>query len=82
MNTESILEAAGRMSKNKIIMDFCYDEAYEKVAADMQALGFSCTAKAVRIIARRYKNIMDRVDQYAMIGLAACGSKGLEQQPA
>jgi len=77
MNNQAA-QAAVALANNAVVVNFCYDEAYSKVAEEMNAQGYSCIAKAVRILATRYNNIMDRVNDYAVIGLAACVAKAVQ----
>ena len=77
MNTQ-ISSTTMSLTQNQVVVNFCYYEAYSKVAEEMNADGYSCTAKAVRIIAQRYENIMSRVNNYALAGLAACVAKSIQ----
>jgi len=61
-------EAQGVMN-NKIIMKFLRSEALEKVASEMQAKGFTCTAKAVELLTIRHPNIEERVQRYVAAGV-------------
>lgn len=53
-------------------MQFVRAEALQKVAEEMQALGYTCTAKGVELLAMRRKNIADRVQEYVAAGLIGC----------
>ena len=72
-NEQKIIEAKTvQMMNDKIIMDFVKSEALEKVASELQAKGFSCTAKAVDILSMKHKNIELRVKEYMALGLMGC----------
>lgn len=63
---------AQNLIDNPIVMDFVRKEALEKVAAEMRAKGYSCTAKAVDLLTIRHKNIAERVNQYIAWGVVGC----------
>lgn len=69
--TAAVSEAQNLL-KNKIVLEFLRNEALEKVSCEMQAMGYSCTAKGVDVLSIRHKNIEDRVQQYIAIGAVAC----------
>jgi hypothetical protein len=73
-----IMKTTMNLAQNKIIVDFCFSQACEKVAAEMkEQIGSSATGKAVAILALRYPNIQDRVNTYALSALAGCVAKAL-----
>lgn len=70
---QKIIEAkTAQMMTDKTIMAFVRSEALEKVAAELRAKGFSCTAKAVDILGMKHKNIELRVKEYMALGLMGC----------
>ena len=69
---QALVNEAKGMIGNKIVMNFVREEALKKVASEMQAMGYSCTYKAVELLSYRYPNIADRVNEYVSIGIIAC----------
>ncbi len=67
----AIAEAQGLIN-NKTVMNFLRQQALEKVASEMQAKGYSCTAKGVDVLTIRNKNIEERVQQYIASGVVGC----------
>lgn len=70
MNTA--INEAKELMKNPTVMNFVRNEALEKVAAEMREEGYSCTAKAVGLLALRYPNIAERVQKYVAAGIVGC----------
>ena len=60
---------AKKILNNVQIMKFLRAEALEKVASELQAKGFSCTAKAVELLTIRHPNIEERVQKYVASGV-------------
>lgn len=73
---QSEMNAATKEAKSLIdnasVMCFLRQQALEKVAVDMQAMGYSCTAKAVDLLTMRHNNIAERVNQYIASGVVGC----------
>ena len=67
----AIAEAQGLLN-NKTVMAFLRQQALEKVAEEMQALGYSCTAKGVDLLTIKRKNIEERVQKYIASGVVGC----------
>lgn len=67
----AIAEAKGLLG-NKTVMDFLRQNALEKVAAEMQEKGMTCTAKAVDVLSMRHKNVAERVNHYVAAGVVGC----------
>ena len=57
---------------NKTVMAFLRQQALEKVAEEMQKMGYSCTAKGVDILTIKRKNIEERVQEYIAAGVVGC----------
>ena len=67
------IEAIASYRTNKIIMDFVSNEAREKVASEVRKeIGGSITAKGVDLLAARYPNIAERIEEYVTLGLIGC----------
>lgn len=66
MNLESQAKA---IMANAEVMAFLRAEALEQVAKEMQAKGYTCTAKAVDLLTMKHKNIADRVTEYVAAGV-------------
>jgi beta-lactamase class D len=69
------------MKKNKIIADFCMNEALSKVAEELKnKIGSSATAKGVEVLSYSNKNIAERVNQYFNLGLIGCYMSKIQKQ--
>lgn len=68
-----IEEIAKSLMNDKIVMDFCKNEALEKVASEIRAKrGGGTTAKGAELLSYRHPNIQKRIDQYTATALSLC----------
>jgi len=69
MNNELMKAEAMAVIENPVVIGFLRQQALEKVAAEMQSKGRTCTSKGVEILAIKHDNIAARVAEYLAAGV-------------